>query len=161
MPNTTSGVDRADKATAIANLHNELARFDDLCEQLASLGLGREEISRLPISADLVSVILAKKQAADTDNKAGSPMVAPCDPQPAAESDEIATVSHRFDMDDLDEIALWFDLLRDMAIMLGEELPFGRAADLSWSIQKLAAKFGDDTRRFVSTPLAQTKGGAA
>lgn len=51
---------------------------------------------------------------------------------------------------DLDEIAMWFDLLRDMAVRLGDEVPAGKGEDLAWSIQKLAEKFGDDTRRLVS-----------
>lgn len=120
MPNTTTGVDRADKATAIANLQNELARFDDLCEQLVSLNLSFDEIRRLPIGADLVSVILAKQQASDAE-------------VPAVRRPTV------------DDFELWFDMLADLADLAVQQNE-QRMGNLTWVIGQLAEKFKGDVQ---------------
>ena len=120
------------KAKVIADLQREHAKLESAARVLRDGGY----------SADQIGFMLIEEN-------------------PAAAPDERGAAHALLDAHTVDEVAMWFDLLRDLAIRLGDELSSGEPANLAWSIQKLAEKFGDDARCIVSALIAEAKGGAA
>lgn len=131
----TQAADKAQVLAALNELSDGLVRLDKFFAQLESLGFTEAEINGMPIDRCIAARLSALSW-------------------PGA----LAPVEKPKQLPSLEEVPLWFGVLRDLAVRLGDECN-PELGSLVWSIEKLAEKFGADSQLMVSAHLAATKGG--